>query len=155
MAYTSVDIAKYIVARANRDRKSINMTKVQKLLYITYGIFLAVNDSRLFEEHPKAWPYGPVFPTSRNKLLKTDFYGISFSDPEFDTIRSDEDINSLLNLVFRSYGDWTAFQLTEWSHRDGSPWERTVEQDGFTWGQVIPDEFIRPYFKIIIGRNDG
>lgn len=155
MTYTSVDIARYIIAVANKKGKSINMTKLQKLLYITYGIYLAVNDSRLFEEHPQAWPYGPVFPTTRNRLLSTDFYGITFSSSEFVALRSDQDINALIDLVFRSFGDWTASQLTEWSHRNGSPWERTVELEGFTWGNRIPDDFIKPYFKMIIGRDGG
>ena len=40
--YNSVEVAKFIVATANNKHLSINMTKVQKLLYIAYGIFLAV-----------------------------------------------------------------------------------------------------------------
>lgn len=155
MPYTSVDIARFIIAFANAKGKSINMTKLQKLLYITYGIYLAVNNARLFDEHPQAWPYGPVFPTTRNRLLKTDFYAINFYSQEFNVLRSDQDITNLIDLVFRSFGDWTASQLTEWSHRNGSPWELTVDQDGFKWGNQIPDDFIRPYFNMIIGRNGG
>lgn len=155
MTYTSVEIARYIIAFANNDGKPINMTKLQKLLYITYGIYLAVNGNRLFDEHPQAWPYGPVFPTTRNRLLKTDFYGIEISADEFKVLRSDQSINDLIGLVFRSFGDWTASQLTEWSHRNGSPWERTMELEGFRWGDRIPDNFIEPYFKMIIGKNGG
>lgn len=153
MKYTSVEIARYIIAFANENGKSINMTKLQKLLYISYGIYLAVNDSRFFEEHPQAWPYGPVFPTTRNKLLHADFYGIDYKAREFDTLRSDPDVKSLIELVFQNFGDWTASQLSEWSHRNGSPWERTVELENFSWGNSIPDDFIKSYFKMIIGVN--
>ena len=38
--YTSTDVATYLVALANERRIFINMTKVQKLLYITYSVFL-------------------------------------------------------------------------------------------------------------------
>ena len=68
--YKSTIVATYIAALANEKRVSVNMTKIQKLLYIAYGIYLAVKDSRLTNEHPQAWPYGPVFPTTRNKLQK-------------------------------------------------------------------------------------
>ena len=80
--YNSVEVAKFIVATANNKHLSINMTKVQKLLYIAYGIFLAVKGYRLTNEHPQAWPYGPVFPTTRNKLLKIDLYSIATSDSD-------------------------------------------------------------------------
>lgn len=153
MSYTSVNIARYIIAVANHKGKTINMTKLQKLLYITYGVYLAVNDCRLFKEHPQAWPYGPVFPTTRNKLLRVDFCGINFKDEEFDSLRSDDEINGLLDLVFRNFGDWTASQLTEWSHRNGTAWERTTELENFDWGDHIPDNFIKSYFKMIIKVN--
>lgn len=44
------------------------MTKIHKLLYISYGIFLARENKRLTNEHPQAWPFGPVFPRVHNKV---------------------------------------------------------------------------------------
>ena len=40
--YRSTDIATYIVALANEKRIAINMTKVQKLLYVVYGTYLRI-----------------------------------------------------------------------------------------------------------------
>lgn len=145
--YDSVTVARFIIAKANEKGCPVNMTKVQKLLYIAYGIFLAVKDERLTDEHPQAWPYGPVFPRTRNKLLKTDFYGIGLDDPGLAGISSDDETVSLINLVFRSFGNWSASQLSEWSHSEGSPWERAVSSDGFKWGDRIPDEYISSFFK--------
>lgn len=148
--YSSVKIAKYIVATANSNNISINMTKIQKLLYIAYGIFLAVKGYRLTNEHPQAWPYGPVFPTTRNKLLKQDLYSINFHDSEISSLSEDSELKELVKLVFNSFGEWNASQLTEWSHADGSPWQQTVSTENFTWGAVIPDSYIKPYFSSII-----
>ena len=36
--YRSTDVARYLVFLANERKITVNMTKVQKLLYITYGI---------------------------------------------------------------------------------------------------------------------
>lgn len=157
MPYTSVNIARYIVALSNSKGVPINMTKLQKLLYVAYGLYLAVNNTRLFEEHPQAWPYGPVFPTTRNKLLNVNFYEIDYNSEEFSVLREDSDINALLTAVFNAFGGWTASQLTVWSHMNGTPWERTTEIDGFKWGDQIPDEFISSYFKMILrnGRRNG
>jgi len=151
--YDSVVVAKYIIAIANRQRIPINMTKVQKLLYIAYGIYLAVRGKRLTNEHPQAWPYGPVFPTTRNKLLKVDLYSINENDESLRQIKQDNDINSLLSLVFRTFGTWTAGQLTAWSHGDGTPWQRTVSSEGFDWGAQIPDEYIKSYFQHLISNE--
>lgn len=148
--YNSVQVAKFIVATANDRRISINMTKVQKLLYIAYGIFLVVKKYRLTNEHPQAWPYGPVFPTTRNKLLKKDLYSINFKDPDLTSIKHDDDLIGLFKLVFDNFGNWSAAQLTEWSHADGTPWQQTVSEKNFTWGAQIPDEYIKRYFLSII-----
>ena len=78
--YNSVTMASYIIAYANEHRYMMNMTKLQKLLYITYGVYMAVKGERLINEHPQAWPYGPVFPTTRNKLLKKDFSVFKLTD---------------------------------------------------------------------------
>ena len=152
--YNSTEVAKYIVASANERHISINITKVQKLLYIAYGVFLAIRECRLTNEHPQAWPYGPVFPTTRNKLLKVDLYAISKQDDDLHELQTDGDLNDLIELVFRSFGTWSAAQLTDWSHGENTPWQRVVSEEHFKWGNQIPDEYISSYFKSILRSNE-
>ena len=151
--YNSVTVACYIVAMANDRGLDINMTKLQKLLYIAYGTYLALKERRLTNEHPKAWPYGPVFPTTRNKLLKKDLSKINLSSEDLKEINEDQEMQSLINLVFDGFGNKNATTLTVWSHQSGSPWDRVASQEGFTWGAIIPDEYIQEYFNSIIIRN--
>jgi len=146
--YNSTLFAKYIIAWANDRGIPINMTKTQKLLYIAYGVWLAVVGKRLLDEHPQAWPYGPVFPTTRNRLLKEDFYKIMLNDTQFTALKANKNINGLLKLVFGTYGHWTASMLSAWSHQNGSPWERTVNRTGFKWGDTISDDDIQGYFRM-------
>lgn len=142
----SVVLAKYIAAYANNHNFSINMTKLQKLLYITYGVYLAVKGERLTNEHPQAWPYGPVFPTTRTKLLKCCLDDII----TFNDLTITEEIKSCVKLVFNSFGSYNASFLSAWSHKPNSPWDKTVNQDGFKWGNTISDEYILPYFKTLL-----
>lgn len=153
--YNSVTVASYIVAMANERGLGINMTKLQKLLYIAYGTYLALNNRRLTNEHPQAWPYGPVFPTTRNRLLKKDLSKIRISNQDLDVIKDDKEMIFLINLVLNSFGDKTATTLTVWSHQSGSPWDRVSSQEGFSWGEIIPDEYIQEYFNSILVRNGG
>lgn len=151
--YRSTDIAIYIIALANDERIAVNMTKVQKLLYIVYGAYLRIYGERLLDEHPQAWPYGPVFPTTRNKLLKYEFSTITkeeITEEERDHIAKDDKLNRVIDFVFKYFGDWNAGQLSEWSHSNGSPWQQTTNKDEFKWGNVISDELIREYFNGII-----
>jgi len=153
--YRSVTVAKYIIAYANAHRFSMNMTKLQKLLYITYGTCLAAYKSRLTDEHPQAWPYGPVFPTTRNKLLNVDFETVSLSDDDLTEISNDSETVKLVKVVFDAFGAYNAGTLTSWSHSAGSPWEKTTQMSGFKWGDRISDDIILAYFdRIIIRKQD-
>lgn len=148
--YNSVVMARLIAAYAIDNGFSINMTKIQKLLYVAYGVSLAVKGERLVNEHPQAWPYGPVFPTTRNKLLKENIHAISLKEECFSEMRKDKDTMELLELVFRSFGNWSAAGLTGWSHKPDSPWEHTISVKGFKWGDRMDDNDIKNYFNSII-----
>lgn len=151
--YNSVDLAYYIVALANKCKIVVNVTKVQKLLYLVYGAFLAIYGERVCNERPQAWPYGPVFPKTRIALINMgDLYKISLSEVS-SPVENDTELKKVIDFVFAGFGKKTAGQLTVWSHRIGSPWERTTHTPGFQWGMDIPDQYIRSYFATIIKIN--
>ena len=60
--FDSRDVAAYIAQECKRREIEYNNTKIQKLLYCSYGVMLAWKDERICEEYPRLWPYGPVFP---------------------------------------------------------------------------------------------
>jgi uncharacterized phage-associated protein len=151
--YQSTILAKYIAAYLNEKHVDINMTKIQKLTYIAYGVYLAATGDRLIDEHPQAWPYGPVFPTTRRNLLRVDLNSICLDDPDLQEISTDKEACSLVALVYNTFGKWTAFALSEWSHKEGSPWEKTVSTQGFKWGGKIKDEYIKSYFDKILNKG--
>jgi uncharacterized phage-associated protein len=149
--YNSIVFAKYLLSKILERRFDVNMTKLQKLLYISYGVYLAIKDERLTNEMPKAWPYGPVFPSTRKALLKIDIISYNISgDGECSEISEDEEMDGLVNLVLRTFGTWTTNQLVDWTHNIDSPWDRTQSSSGFKWNQTIPDEYTKEYFSDII-----
>lgn len=148
--YNSTDIAKYIVGYANDNGIPINMTKLQKLLYIAYGTFLVVKEKRLTDEHPQAWPYGPVFPKTRKALLNEDLFNIRLNNIDQSQFDNTDSVPDLIALVFNNFGNWSAYQLTEWSHREGTPWDQTVSHPDFKWGTIIADDKIQNYFRYLI-----
>ena len=151
--YNSVDVARYIVAYANEHKYGINMTKLQKLLYIVYGSYLVLHQERLTNEHPHAWPFGPVFPTTRSKLLKCDFSEIRLSAEGLKVLSEDTAFTGIVKTVFDTFGAKTGGYLSAWSHLEGSPLDRLVKSPGFVWGDIIPDGSIAEYFNSIIKRK--
>lgn len=150
--YNSKDVAFYLIAKANERKVGINVTKVQKLLYIIYGTYLRVYGQRLLDEHPKAWPYGPVFPKTRTAILRLNCEGELEYPMEsvLDGLKLDEKLNRVFDFAFNYFGAWNSGQLTEWSHREGSPWDITTKQEGFKWGNPIPDSSILDFFTKLV-----
>ena len=157
--YKSTTVGKYLLAKAIEERIVMNMTKLQKLLYIVYGVYLTIADKRLTNESPKAWPYGPVFPTVRKNLLNIDFYDYDFStekDAECKTISNDEELKDIMRIVLNKFGLWDSDQLVNWTHIINSPWDRTQNSPGFKWNDIIPDAYTEEYFsKIVKLKNDA
>lgn len=137
LCLNSVEVAEKIRHIAASDFKLIlNMTQTQKLLYISYGIELARTKTRLTDEHPRAWPFGPVFPNVHRKIdfsrIPTNPKGIS------------EEIVTLLRDVIKAFGKTSASRLSEWSHSAGSPWDKAPKDK---WGQALSDDDIFEYFS--------
>jgi uncharacterized phage-associated protein len=145
--YDSTLIAKYLIALAFEKGIILNVTKVQKMLYIAYGFYLASYNHTILDEQPKAWPFGPVFPKTRKKE-RVD-YGTAFavSSLVFEELHEDEELRKVLINIINKYSKYSASQLSEWSHMNGGPWEQTTKQNGFDWNNPIPDSYIKNYFK--------
>jgi len=145
--YNSIDVAKYLLALANKKKTILNVTKVQKLLFIAYGYFLAKSGIKIVDENPRAWPFGPVFPKTQKMVDYENIYDLN--DPVFYELKQDQFITETLNTIIDNYSKFTASQLSDWSHTAGSPWERTTKEPGFNWNDEIKDIYIKEYFNDI------
>ncbi len=139
----SVDVAKALMAEANSQGLRLNMTQLQKLLYIVYGTCLVMLGRRPFDEHAQAWPFGPVFPRTRRKL----FDDVKNWTPKSCPATVPEDVKNIVRKVVAHFGKWTGGQLVDWTHRIGSPWDVVSHRDGFKWADEIDDGIIREYFS--------
>jgi len=153
----SVEFGKFIVSRAaglggGAAPIKLNETKLHKLIYICDGFMLA-GGVNLIKETAKAWNYGPVYPKV-HKWLKKDEVALS-SPCQCDKSAAQEisaaSAESLVDRVLGSFGGWTASQLTAWSHRPGSPWERALERSRGVMNSPISKSDMRDYFKGLIG----
>lgn len=144
-SYDSVIGGKLLLALAYEKDIVLNVTKVQKMLYIIYGYFLAKENYQIFTETPKAWPYGPVFPRTRKRIDFGKLYKVT--DEELQSIYKDKEIVDVFNIIIDNYAKYSATQLSEWSHMEGGAWDRTTKLPNFDWNKEIPNEFISEYFS--------
>ena len=116
--------------------KPMTHKKLQKLLYFSYGIYLAQNNddvnklnNQLFENNFEAWVHGPVDPEIY-AIYKN--YGINELFIERTCIFNfDEKILIALNKTMELYGNFEADELEEKTHKQ-LPWIKARNGIGAT-----------------------
>nr|DAQ03942.1 MAG TPA: hypothetical protein [Caudoviricetes sp.] len=130
--------------------EGITHLKLQKLLYYAQGIYLAMHNKPLFNENIVAWQHGPVI-EEVYAVYKEN--GRNIINIEMDKekeellkrIENDKETCEALNLTYDNFAIYTAWQLRQMTHEDGSPWDITERKNGLN--SVIRKDLIRDFFK--------
>ena len=106
--------------------ESMTHKKLQKLLYFSYGYYLATYNNtvdelnvEMFENDFEAWVHGPVSPRIYNLYREAGYNYISKNDTE-PTILTDE-IEKVLFFVLNKYKKYDGDELEKITHAQ-SPW---------------------------------
>jgi len=144
----SNDVARYFLALQDTEETGelISNLKIQKLCYYAQGFALAVLERPIFEEHIERWQHGPLIPSLWQDYR---FYG---SGPIPQPVDLDLELYSpeektLLDDVFRLYGQFSAWKLRNMTHVE-PPWVNTPERDVITHGRL------KEYFETLV-EDDG
>ena len=145
--------------------------KLLKLVYISHGWYLGHEGEPLINGNIQAWEYGPVIPSlyysikefGRNIVEKIAAILFESNDPfefkigPFGIEQLDASAKALVEAVWASYGHMTAIQLSNLTHKEGSPWHQIVQKSGghISQGLTIPDEIISCYYKAKIEANNA
>lgn len=154
---TSLDFAHLIQFAAQKFYKMLlNKTQINKILFYVYGVYLAETDGKcLFKDDtPKAWPFGPVFPKVYKKI-DPDTIVNSFPPEYVEAFRNDQQALSIIEKAVIAMHDMSAYDLTKWSHEEGSPWYLTIyniDKEGNIesqnpWNSRIENKVIKEYFS--------
>lgn len=133
------DVANYFLTLQDENAgDSITNMKLQKLLYYAQGFSLAIAGKPLFNEDFEAWMYGPVIPAVYRKY--SSFYNNPLPMPtDFQLDKFTTEEQSLLNEVYRLYGQFSAWRLRDMTHEE-PPW-RDTPRNG-----IITKECLKSYF---------
>ena len=156
---SALDIAKWFLfknnAEANENEieeepyEKITNLKLQKLLYYAQGISLALYDTPLFYQDIEAWPHGPVVREvyekySDNKGNPINIVMDTNDESTIERLEQNNKYNNILNLAYNNFAIYTAWQLRNMTHEDGTPWDITQKTKGLF--KVIENQQIRDYF---------
>ena len=131
--------------------RPLSMTFLQIILYITYGTFLAERGTRLTDEHPQMWKYGPIFPRVYGKLSKgiPADEGAARESPEKDPA-----LDEFPSRILRVNAGKKISDLTKTHTSPGSPWGRCLKRNPDKWATPLEDTEIRTWFRKTIDKND-
>ncbi|EKS1846597.1 DUF4065 domain-containing protein [Cronobacter muytjensii] len=151
--YSSEQIANKFIELGLSTGTPITPMQAQKLTYIAHGISLGHRGMGLLQEPISAWRYGPVTPSLYHSLKhfgsnpitsKVADYGFFVPDPNLEAYA-----NQVVKVVYDTYGRYSGEVLSEFTHRQGTPWYQTYNA-GLS---IIPDQVINNYYKRLMAKD--
>lgn len=138
MAYSAVDIAKYVVSYCEKRCQPVTNLKLQKMLYYLWIDYYKRTTSALFFDDICAWQLGPVVPEAYYTFCS---YAGAPICKTFDVHLLIDD-TLIINEIIEKYLPIPASSLVTRSHCSGGAWKR-VYQEGQGNRDVIPFSLIR------------
>lgn len=152
MAYTPLALANTFLKRYG-DEGGIEHMKLQKLCFYAYGWWLVDHEKPLLTEGPEVWKFGPVFSSLYSVFSAYGRQPISAPKKlAFGTtkvIKSDDgEALDLIDMVWERYGERSSFDLSNETHKEGTPWQVEAARHGYKvpMNHRIPDKLIKQYF---------
>lgn len=120
-----LDIAQYFIAKAYEDGRESLMSnmKVQKLLYYSQCLNLALQDEPLFPDEIQAWRYGPVCPPAYQLFSKFEAEQLPIPTQQDWSEKFSTEQRDLLEEVWLYFGEHHAYYLSGMMHLE-FPWKK-------------------------------
>ncbi len=161
MPSSAKSVANEFLELAKDSGEKISPMKLQKLVYFAHGWFLALTGQSLIDERIQAWQFGPVIPELYHEfkafgngpitVVASDVRwtpALSIYNPQLQDCDGNEDVGYARDVIRKTwevYKLYSAVQLSNATHVDGSPWAETYVQGNRS--RVIDDSRIRDYFE--------
>lgn len=145
---SSIDIAKWFILN-NSDTNSESWDskiKLQKLLFYSQAMHLAVTDQPLFTERIEAWKFGPVVREVYNQVERNSLITmVSYFGDRVDSKVNPEVIQMLKTVNF-IYGQKSSYELVDLTHAE-EPWKSLENQAKEQRNPEIKIDAIKKYYR--------
>ncbi len=149
MTTNALDVARYIVKLAGRERETFLLTPMhlQKLLYYVQGWYAATYGRPLFNDQFEAWRHGPVV-----RSVWKEFGDFEHRAIPANTVRDpstlDADTKAIIDSIWEGHKKYAAPALREMTHRE-PPWLNArggLPEDAYS-ENPIPFDSILQFFS--------
>lgn len=154
------DACDYIISKMTEGDESLNVIKLQKLVYYAQAWHLAFEGRPLFEGRFQAWVHGPVSRElyDRFKDTKTLYSPVGYGDvrPGFSLNDLDSAERSHIDAVLEVYGQFSGSQLEDMTHRE-EPWVRARggRRPTQRCDELLDEELMRSYYGARVAKAGG
>ena len=143
------EVANYYLRKENEEEYT-NL-RLNKMIYIAFGWASVILDSFIFDDRIEAWKYGPVIPAiyhefkhfGSNIITTCKATVFNFEKGSYSPEIRNDDIKEILNNVEKEYKDFATVQLIDITHRKGTPWFETYDED---YNNEINKDLIKQYY---------
>ena len=155
---SAIALANYYVEKSKDEGKNLDLLKLIKFIYFTWGWVWAYTKEELYNDRIEAWDFGPVIPSVYHafKYQKPDITekvvearvdyneNLEHYTPVLDV---SEKIRHVIDDVWNLYITYPSGQLIERTHADG-PW-RVVYRPGIR-NIEIPKSLIQEFYERLV-----
>lgn len=141
--YSAVDIAFYFILKSKEESKPISNLKLQKLVYLAHGLYIANHNQSLLNEKIECWPYGPVISVLYHKFKMYGMTDIPLAAVTHDLPEFKPEVKEALDFTWKITKNVDAIQLSNWTHKLDSPWTYASENNL----SEVPNDKIKEYFS--------
>lgn len=146
------DVADYIIVKATEAGVSLNLLKLQKLLYYSEAWHLAFTGQPFTGERFQAWVHGPVNRSvyDRYKDRKVLYSEVTPNDVpssfNFDDLTEEQ--RDHIDSVLEAYGSFSGTELEVMTHRE-EPWTkaRGDHRSSERCEEFISSDLMRDYYR--------
>jgi len=115
----------------NNNNESLSHKKLQKLVYLAYGFYLATQNKKLFDGKFEAWSRGTV---SRElyyaiKIINNTYDVKSVLDVSNQSTENADIINQMASYIYRHFGNLTADKLEKLTNLPNSAWDKVYNNN--------------------------
>lgn len=141
---SAISVANEFIRLARQEGKRLTPMQLLKLVYITHGWMLGFFNKPLIREDIEAWKYGPVIPDLYQAVKRYGGNAVEDEIPSTDHEELTSEEKSVINFVYKKYGQLGGIRLSMITHQKHTPWSDIFSHEG--WGDVIPNDVIREHY---------
>lgn len=155
----AMSVANYFIQKAKESGIELTLLKLIKLVYLAHGYMLAILQRSFLSKYDtvEAWKFGPVIPSiyhsfkynGSNPITSQGIIVTEFEDsglPELACPQIKDDIQFVLDFVWKRYSSWSAADLVALLHKKGTPWALCYKPNE---NVEIPDNLTKSYYTAI------